>query len=241
MSLECFTGNQKTILSIDFDRGSTCLQNCSYCYVDNMERIYPSYLSKIQRNTKQVKDDPVAFAKRLNEEYTKARKSKSKQFNRLDKMPVRIYGSGDYIPGHYQVLENLNFKFFMISKNLTTPAMRSHIPKLLTIPELTTLRLSFDASNISNYDAVKQYYGKDRIGFCYTGMADDFQQQKDAGYKFDVFFNISHKHSEIDKAKLHKEACPTDVGDLKLQKACTHCNRCWRSSVTSGNWNTFQA
>ena len=207
-----------------------------------MEQIYPSYLGKIQRNTKQVKDDPIAFAERLNNEYGKARKSKAKNFERLDKIPVRIYGSGDFIPEHFTVLENLKFKFFMISKNLTTPAMTQYIDKLLTIPRLTTLRLSFDSSNMSNYNAVKKYFGKDRIGFCYTGLAGDFQEQKDAGYKFDVFFNILHKHSEIAEARLHSEKCPVDVGALKLQKACTHCNRCWRSSVTSKpDWNTFQA
>jgi len=241
MSLECFTGNQKTILSIDFDRNSTCLQNCSYCYVDNMERIYPAYLQKIQRNTKRVKDDAVDFAKRLNNEYTKARKSKAKQFDRLDKIPVRVYGSGDFIPEHLEFLKELKFPFFMISKNLTTNDLKQYIPELLKIPNLTTLRLSFDDANINNYSPIKQYYNTDRIGFCYTGLADGFAKQKQDGYKFDVFFNISHKHAEQDKAGTHKEHCPTDVGGLALQKACTFCNRCWRSSVTKpSNWNTIQ-
>ncbi len=241
MSLECFTGNQKTILSIDFDRNSTCLQTCSYCYVNNMERIYPAYLQKIQRNTKRVKDDANDFAKRLNDEYKKARSSKSKQFERLDKVPVRVYGSGDFIPEHLDFLKELKFPFFIISKNLTTNNLKQYIPELLKIPNLTNLQLSFDDANMNNYSHVKHYFNQDRIKFCYTGLPDEFDVQKKASHEFNVFFNISHKHAEQTKAGTHKERCPVDVGELALQKACTFCNRCWRSSVTKqSDWNTSQ-
>ncbi len=109
MSLQSFTGNQKTILSIDFDRGSTCMQTCDYCYVNNMERIYPSYLSKITRNSEKTKtpEGRKEFADSLNSEYTKARNSKSKQFEHLDRIPVRVYGSGDFVPEHYETLDHV--------------------------------------------------------------------------------------------------------------------------------------
>lgn len=242
MSLECFTGNQKTVVSVDFDRGSTCLQHCSYCYVDNMERIYPSYLAKITRNSETVKADPVDFAERLNKEYGKARNSKAKQYERLNKLPVRIYGSGDFIPEHLAFLQNADFKFFIISKNLTTDGLRDYIDELLKIDNLTSIQLSFDMANIGNYEKVKHLYGQDRIGFSFTGLSDDLTRLKEEGYQFNVYFNIAKRKAEYEKARLHREACPADAGKLKLQKACTHCNRCWRSSVTSSsNWNTFQA
>ncbi len=240
MSLQSFTGNQKTILSIDFDRGSTCMQTCSYCYVNNMERIYPSYLGKVQRNSELLKtfEGIQEFTTRLNDEYRKARKSKSKQYERLEKLPVRIYGAGDFIPIHIEFLKNLNFKFFMISKNLTTDKLSPYIHQLLEIPNLTSLRLSFDDSNMENYEKVKHLHGSDRIGFTYTGLPDHFQEWKEKGFKFDMFFNISHKKEEINKARAHKERCPVDTDNLALQKACTYCARCWRSSVTkNSNWN----
>ena len=240
MSLECFTDNQKTILSIDFDRESTCKQICSYCYVDNMERIYPAYLEKIKRNTRKVNENAENFANTLNDEYTKRRKSKSKKYERLDKLPVRLYGSGDFIPKHLEFINKLKFKFYIISKNLTRPELQRYIPILLGNPNLTNLRLSFDAQNMCNYKNLSGYYGTDRVSLCYTGMPDEFEEQKKLGFKFDTFFNISDKKIEREKAKKFNESCPCDAGVMKLQKSCTYCNRCWRSSVTKvPSWNTM--
>ena len=227
---QCFTDNQKTILSLDFDRNSTCMQTCSYCYVDNMERIYPAYKAKIERNTKKLTENPVAFAENLNEDYKKKKKSKAKRYEGLNKLPVRIYGSGDFKPVHMLTLKGLDFKFFMISKNLTTPTLRSKVEELRGIENLTSLVLSFDNANImTNYNAVKQHYGKSKIKFAFTGLPDSFKDWKDMGYKFDVFFNISHKKEHVAQAKTFKERCPADTSELALQKACTKCSKCWRS------------
>ena len=238
MSLIKFTGNQKTILSIDFDRNSTCMQHCPYCYVDNMERIYPAYLRKIERNTEGVRENPELFAEGLNEEYRKARRSKAKSFIGLENISVRVYGSGDFVPKHFEFLKELEFKIFLISKNLVTNKHYKYIDRLLGLPTVTRIMLSFDNQNIGNYDRVKKYLGQDRIGFCFTGLSDDFQEWKDKGYKFDVFYNISGKQAEKEKASLHRESCPCDSGSLPLQKACITCNECWRSSITeTANWN----
>ena len=113
-----FTENTKTILSVDFDRQSTCLQFCDYCYVDTMERIYPTYLNKITKNSMIAKNNPQKITESLNLEYKKYRSSRSKKYRRLEKLPVRIYGSGDYLPIHLKVLKQLKFKFFIISKNV---------------------------------------------------------------------------------------------------------------------------
>lgn len=94
--MQVFTKNSKTVLSIDFDRISTCPQICSYCYVGNMERIYPTYKAKIERNANLAKENPGNFAEQLNNEYGQLRKSKSKNYLNLNKLPVRVYGSGDY-------------------------------------------------------------------------------------------------------------------------------------------------
>jgi hypothetical protein len=231
MSLKTFTENQKTILSIDFDRSGTCLQRCSYCYVDNMERIYPAYLDKIHRNNILAETKPEEFSKRLNDEYLTALKSKSKKFERLDKLSIRVYGSGDFIPVHAEFLKNLNFPHFLISKNLTTPAFRQYIDILLSNKNMTTVQLSFDAQNLVNYEALRSLYGTDRVGFSYTGLTDEFIKVKESGYKFDVFFNIAKTKEQKKLAALQKEACPADGGRIKLQKACSYCNKCWGNMV----------
>ncbi len=236
-----FTENTKTILSVDFDRQSTCLQFCDYCYVSNMERIYPTYLNKITKNSVIAKTNPQKITDSLNLEYKKYRSSKSKKYNRLDKLPVRIYGSGDYLPIHLKVLKQLEFKFFIISKNVIRKNLVDEIPKLLNLKNLTNLVLSLDDQNVlGGYQRIKQYYGSNRISFAYTGMADSFKQWKDSGLLFDIFFNISKKKVECEKSKLYKEQCPCDSGMLKLAKSCTFCSKCWRSSETKGKqWNTL--
>ncbi len=203
-----------------------------------MERIYPAYADKVKRNNDRAKEEPETLANRLNFEYGKLRNSKAKSFTKLDKLPVRLYGSGDFIPEHLEVLKKLDFKFFMISKSLTSPKLYPYIDKLLALPNLTTLRLSFDNSNMDNYAALEKHFGQDRIGFAFTGLPDGFQAQKDDGYAFDVFFNIAGTKAEKIKAREHKESCPVDTGALALQAACTTCNRCWKSSTTKGKtWN----
>lgn len=243
MSFECFTENQKTILSVDFDRESTCIQICDYCYVETMERIYPAYLDKIKRNSAfmTTKQGQIDFAERLNMEYEKARNSKSKMLQRLDRISVRIYGSGDFITEHYEVLKRLKFKFFVISKNVTTKGLKSYIPKLLSLDNLTSLCLSFDNQNMTTYKGVKSYFNKDKIKFMFTGLPDSFQSWKNMGLEFNVFFNIKKTKVEKMKARSFKERCPADVGEMKLQKACTYCNKCWRSSNTKNpDWNSMQ-
>ena len=186
-----FTENTKTILSVDFDRQSTCLQFCDYCYVTNMEKIYPTYLNKITRNGDMAKNNPNKIIDFLNEEYKKYRSSKSKKYGRLDKLPVRIYGSGDYLPEHYQILEKLEFKFFVISKNIVRTNLIGEIPKLLNLKNLTNLVLSLDDQNIlGGYQRIKHYHGADRVSLAYTGMPDSFEQWKNSGLLFDIFFNI---------------------------------------------------
>ena len=110
MSNQAFTMNSKTLLSVDSDRFKTCPQICDYCYVGNLERIYPAYKSKLTRNTDWAKKDAAGFAAALNNEYRKYRKSSSVKFERLDKLPARIYGSGDFVPEHLEFMKLLDFK-----------------------------------------------------------------------------------------------------------------------------------
>jgi len=170
LALEAFTVNQKTILSVDFDRGSTCIQKCDYCYVNNMERIYPTYLAKIRRNTKMVERRPEEFARKLNEEYEDAKKSRAKAFDRLDHLPIRLYGSGDFIPQHLKFIKNLDFKFFMFSKNLIRKEYEGYLGAFLQdIPNLTRINLSFDLSNLGNYQGIVNTFGSySKLGLCFT-------------------------------------------------------------------------
>lgn len=235
--MQVFTKNSKTVLSIDFDRISTCPQICSYCYVGNMERIYPTYKAKIERNANLAKENPGNFAEQLNNEYGQLRKSKSKNYLNLNKLPVRVYGSGDYHPIHYKWMEKVEFKFYIISKTLTLKHMESELNKLLNLNNLTKIILSFDNDNLTNYESCKHLFKKDKIGFAYTGLADNFNNVK-KDYAFDIFFNISDKKVEKEKSKLIKEQCPCDSGMLAHAESCTVCNKCWRSSVTGKkNWN----
>lgn len=236
--MQAFTSNSKTILSIDFDRFKTCSSICSYCYVGNMERIYPAYKQKIERNENWAKTKPDDFANQLNKEYKKLRQSKSKKYDRLDKLPVRVYGSGDYHPIHHEWMKRIEFKFYIISKTLTLRHMQKELNKLLKLKNLTKVILSFDKDNLKNYKDCEKLYKTDKIGFSYTGMADEFNIVKTSGYAFDIFFNISDKKIEKEKSRLIKEQCPCDSGLLAHAESCSKCNKCWRSSVTSNsNWN----
>lgn len=213
---------------------------CDYCYVDRMIRIYPKYEEKTKRNS--VRAETLkgrnSLIKQLNDEYFKARKSKAKINKGLDLLPVRIYGSGDFVAAHYDLLNRLKFKFYIISKSLTYNQLSLYINKLISIPNLTKIVLSFDNRNLCNYDNVQQHYKKNKIGFAYTGLPDDFNKLKNKDYKFNVFFNISEKKSELINARIHKESCPVDCKIIPLQKACTVCNKCWGSSVTKKtDWN----
>ena len=234
-----FTTNSKTILSLDFDRFTTCDQICDYCYVGQLEKIYKAYKPKIERNEQLATENPKQFALDLNAEYRKLRKSKSKLFHRLDKLPVRIYGSGDFKPHHLKFLKELDFKFYLISKNITQRHMTMFLDPLLKLDNLTKIILSFDSQNMGTYDNVKEYFGQDKIGFAYTGMADTFNAIKAEGkYKFTIFFNISNKRIEQEKSRLIKEQCPCDSKALAHAKSCSFCNKCWRSSVTKPkDWN----
>ncbi len=240
MSVKAFTLNSKTIVSLDFDRFKTCPQICDYCYVGNTERLYPAYKAKITRNAKWANKDPEGFAEQLNHEYRKLRRSSSKQTARLEKLPARIYGSGDFIPKHIDFMKLLDFKFFIISKYLAHPLRKQYVNKLLEIPNLTKIILSLDNQNIQHREYVHEYYGKDKFGISYTGMVDDFVSLKDAGLKSTIFFNISKKKADRLKSQEHKEQCPCDTGLLAAAKACSFCNKCWRSSTTKkSNWNNL--
>lgn len=225
MIFKAFTVNRKTILSVDFDRMNTCPQICSYCYVNTTEKIYSGYLQKIKRNNQWALNNPEEFADTLNKEYSKV--ETSRKFDKL-KLPIRLYGSGDFIPVHYKFISKLNFPFYMISKSLTMKYMTSFIPVLLELENLTSIVLSFDKDNISNYENVKEWFGKDRIKFSYTGLYEEYVNLQD--YKFNIFFNIKKNKAEISKARLIKEQCPCDTKLIKSEKACTICNKCWRST-----------
>lgn len=239
MTNQVFTKNSKTILSVDFDRRGTCPQFCDYCYVDNMERIYPAYLEKIQKNNSWSLENPTTFARKLDNEYVKARKSKAKSLQRLEKMPVRIYGSGDYIPEHYQFLSQVNFKFYVISKSLTLPEFDKELERLIRLPNCTNVILSFDNENIKNYEGVKHLKSKDCIRFAFTGDKTDWCVQTEYNNRsFNIFFNIGKKKVDVEYNKKVKEACPALAKRIPHDKACSVCNLCWRSSKTKGGkWN----
>lgn len=238
MSLRVLTSNSKTVVSLDFDRFKTCPQICSYCYVGNMERIYPAYKTKIQNNYERALQNPETFAAEVNSEYRKLRNSKAKTWKQLSKLPVRIYGSGDYIPQHFKMLSNLNFNFYIISKSLTLTTMQHQLSELLKLSNLTSIVLSFDATNRGNYAALQKYYGQNRIKFAYTGMPEDFKQVLLRGEKYNIFFNISDKKVEKENTRQFADRCPCDSGELAHAEACTKCNKCWRSSLTKNKgWN----
>ena len=241
MQLQAFTTNSKTVLSIDFDRITTCNQICDYCYVENLERIYPAYWDKMKRNSNWATTKPKTFAQQLNTEYSKLRNSKAKNYKRLDKLPVRIYGSGDYIPKHFKFLQALNFKFYIISKNLTNAAMHKEIDKLLELANLTKILLSFDNQNIANYAAVQNYRSRSDTAYAFTGISDDCSRWLKEGYNFDVFFTIGSTKIEREKAQKIKAQCPCDSGLLAHKKSCTYCTKCWRSNKTRDKtWNNLK-
>jgi len=243
MQLQAFTNNSKTVLSIDFDRITTCNQICDYCYVENLERIYPAYWNKMKRNSNWATTKPKTFAQQLNTEYGKLRNSKAKQYLRLNRLPVRIYGSGDYVSKHYQFLKELTFKFYIISKNLTGANMHQELEKLLQLENLTNVLLSFDNQNIlANYKVAQSYRSHSNISFAFTGLSEDCSNWLKEGYLFDIFFTIGRTKEERLKARNIKAQCPCDSGLLAHNESCTYCNKCWRSKATRGKtWNKIQA
>lgn len=243
MSNVAFTRNSKTILSVDFDRRGTCPQMCDYCYVDNMENIYPAYLDKIKRNNSWAVDNADNFARQLNTEYAKARKSKAKALKGLEKLPVRLYGSGDYIKEHFDFISQLDFNFYIISKSLTLKDFAGHLDKLRQLDNLTRIVLSFDNENIKNYDNVKHLWKKDGIQFAFTGTEDDWIIQTEFNNReFGIFFNIGRKNVDVEYNKTVRQACPDLAGKISHDKACSICNKCWRSSKTKNeDWNSLLA
>lgn len=239
MRREAFTKNSKTILSVDFDRTGTCPQRCKYCYVDNMENIYPAYLDKIKRNNSWANDNADNFARQLTTEYRKHRRSKSKQMRHLENLPVRIYGSGDYISEHYDFLSQLEFNFYIISKSLTMKEFAGDLAALRQLPNLTRIVLSFDNENIKNYDNVKHLYQQDGIQFAFTGTGEDWILQTEFNNrKFGIFFNIGTKKADIAFNNTVRESCPALAKRIPHAKACATCNKCWRSSKTKKpDWN----
>lgn len=229
--MKILTNNTKTILSLDFNRDKTCPSICSYCYVDKLERIYPAYSSKLTSNYEQALQSPETFASIINAEYKKARKSKSKAYAKLHKLPLRIYGSGDYIPAHYNFMKHLDCKFYIISKSLTMSTMSYHRTKLFKLNNLTQIVFSFDSNNLQNYKNVKQLYNRDRVAFAFTGTPQEFTNSKTQGLKFNIFFNTAKNKSSVLLARKHNEQCPCDTDLIPSSGACTVCNKCWRSSV----------
>lgn len=205
-----------------------------------MENIYPSYLDKIKRNNSWVLDNAEHFAQQLDNEYLKARRSKAKGLSRVDKLPVRIYGSGDYIKEHYGFLSKVNFKFYVISKSLTLPEFSEELDKVRQLPNCTRIVLSFDNENIGNYDSVKHLYRSDGIQFAFTGEVMDWTIQNEIlGREFGIFFNIDKKKKDIEASRKIKQTCPALSGKIPHADACSICNRCWRSSKTKQvDWNS---
>ena len=210
-----------------------------------MERIYSAYADKIKRTERWARERPEEFAEKLNEEYRRIRRSQARAFEGVERLPVRIYGSGDYIPEHYEFLKLLDFNFYIISKSLTRDIMKQEREKLLGLDNLTNIVLSFDNQNISNYDDVVHLLGEDRFRFAFTGIADDFLIQRDFnGREFGIFFNIGEKKTDKQASSAIRESCPTDSGKLEHSKACATCNKCWRSSKTQGSyrsWNRYDS
>lgn len=228
-----FTMNSKTVISIDFDRKTTCSQICNYCYVANTERMYKSYGPKILTNAEMAVANPTDFAATINDEYTKLKNSKAKALANLHKLPVRLYGSGDYIKQHFEFISKLTFNAYIISKNLTIADNHPEIQKLENLSNITSILLSFDLQNISNYAATLKYILANNITkakFAFTGLPDDFNNIK-KDKKFNIFFNISEKKIEKAKSRLFLEQCPCDSGAIKLENSCAKCSKCWRSAV----------
>lgn len=228
-----FTNNSKTVISLDFDR-STCDQQCAYCYVINLERIYPAYREKLKTNEFISRDDWKSFASNVNAEYLKLRNSKSKQYTRLHKLPVRIYGSGDYQPHHFKIFEQFDFKFYIISKNLTAIKYEKELKKLLSLQNLTSIVLSFDSDNLDErFKRLQRLRKNDKIKFAFTGLPDEFTELKSkSNLKFDIFFNTSKTNDNKQKTRDHREQCPCTSGLIPTKEACTICSKCWRSSVS---------
>ena len=130
-----FTKNTKTVYSVDFSRAGTCGQICGYCYVNRLQKMYKAYSAKIILNHKLAKQNPANFAAQLNLEYRKLKNRKHWEF--LQKLPVRFYGSGDFIPEHLTIFQNIEFHSYLISKNLTDINYISYISDLLSIDKIT--------------------------------------------------------------------------------------------------------
>lgn len=113
--------------------------------------------------------------------------------------------------------------------------MENQLNEVLKLPNLTSVVLSFDEQNLKNYTHAVKFFGQDRITFAFTGKPKEFEVLKE---KFNIFFNTSDKKLDKLYTRKFKEQCPCDSGLLPSAQACSHCNKCWRSSLTSGHtWN----
>jgi len=198
-----------------------------------MENIYPKWKEKIYRNALKAKETPKQFADKLNLEYNYLINSKQKKLRRLSKIPIRIYGSGDYISEHFDFLTNLRFPHFIISKNLTTKKYINEIEKLDKYDKnLTSIVLSYYINNIDNYIIKNNLKIQNtRIKLSFTGNSEEYYKVINKGFKFDIFFNTLRTKQGIEQSRKIKEQCPCDSKLIEHNESCTYCNKCWKPNL----------
>jgi len=214
--------NGKTLISMDFDRHTTCQSLCEYCYVGRIEW-RQHWRQKITRNANAVRENPVNFAKQANTDYTTIKlNAKNTVRERLPHSITRIYGAGDFEPCHLTMFKNLNFKFYIISKALTRKENTSNLLELLKIKNLQKVNLSYDLNNLGNYTKLQH----PKVQRCFTGTPDEYDSIS-SKYTFRIFFNRSKKHVDLRKYLKYKNRCVGYSKESTKEYICTHCKKCW--------------
>ena len=212
------TKNSKTGWSLDFDRRSTCEHNCTYCYVTQMEKIYPAYYAKVVRNGKMAKWQNGKMIKMLNEEVIK------KQL----KAPLRIYGGGDFQPEHMEIFRNIAVPCYIISKNLTLEKNFEFLKELILIKNVTKIILSYDVQTLHRN---RPNIESDKIKYCFTGTVEQYKEYVENKLNFNIYFNTKKTKAAKALAALIPVACPCDAGCIKHDLACLQCKRCWETET----------
>jgi len=210
------TKNSKTGWSLDFDRKSTCEHNCRYCYVTQMEKIYPAYYDKVVRNGKMAKWQNGKMIKMLNEELEKKKL----------KTPLRVYGGGDFQPEHMEIFRHIATTCYIISKNLTLKKNLEFLKELISIKNVTRILLSYDTQTLHRNRPIIE---SDKIKYCFTGEVEQYKEYVENKFNFDIYFNVRKTKAAKAIAAFISIACPCDAGCIKHDLACLQCRRCWES------------
>lgn len=221
-SLECtiLSSNRVTGWSVNFPIGATCQPSklcAETCYGLKGPITWSSALRKQVRNLAWCRNDPVAFAERLEVECTKI----------LAKDPgfyLRWNGVGDLFQESVNALKELNRRLPKMPIWCVTRIPRFAI-QLANLQNLW-VHFSFDKSSIERYSQMSRYSSDMRnLFFSYQCDSDEHLEELpvDVGVLFFDGYKIKEPNRQWSQSPI---TCPLNF-KADISGTCSYCRRCF--------------